>query len=481
MDGPGRTSSDILGIEVGRRTVRGVRLDQETTELTAAAECAFDPVAIGVDGIIDPSVVGSALDVLIHRLGVQDRSAVRVGMTIGPRNAGVGSGPAMAGWLEAQAANLQEPMTCSGGLGIAFVPSRSIDAAVKLAHGCGLDLVRIDLAPVAGARAIGDQVEDVICMGSGRGWQARMRDFEVLEAMENVEIDLDAPLAIVGSDNASRSIARYGWVEIGAELDQAQRLEIGQLAPAVGAAIGVAYESPANLLLGREVVCASVRPPPALAVVRDPVPEPKAATGQSAVGAVLAGAVGGPTAADEDVDLNPDLSMDHLANYELVGNGAEATLQLTKIEVDDGQRAMRPQHQAKVDPNRKPPVERAKRATPPQVDRVAPPQAEQALPPQVERAAATAGVAPGRGAPPAHAGVRVPAPEKRSAPGAATRSAQGDLWGDSVDESDPITMFSPDTEVRHMMGKRESRVGPDVLFVVLLISAIALLLAYLYV
>ena len=39
MDGPGIMSSDILGIELGRRVIRGVRLDQYRAELTAVAEC----------------------------------------------------------------------------------------------------------------------------------------------------------------------------------------------------------------------------------------------------------------------------------------------------------------------------------------------------------------------------------------------------------------------------------------------------------
>ena len=41
-------------------------------------------------------------------------------------------------------------------------------------------------------------------------------------------------------------------------------------------------------------------------------------------------------------------------------------------------------------------------------------------------------------------------------------------------------MFSPESDERHIMGKRESRLGPDILFGLLLVSAIALLLAYLY-
>ena len=479
MDGPGRTSSDILGIEVGRSTVRGVRLDQETTELTAAAECAFDPAAICVDGIIDPAIVGPALDVLIHRLGVQDRSAVRVGMTIGPRNAGVGSGPAMAGWLETQATALRESMTCSGGLGVAFVPSRSIDAAIKLAHGSGIDLVRVDLAPVAGARAIGDQVEELICMGSGRGWQARMRDFEVLEAMENVEVEADAPLSIGAMNGPSRSIRRYGWVEVSAELDQAQRLEIGQLAPAVGAAIGVAYESPANLLLGHEVLCKVAHPAPAANGQFAADVSSNGTAGVNDAGGHGPGSSGanGTAAGSTGENLNPDLSLDQFDKPLGPAQLAEATLQLAKIDPSAEPPPGVAEHQVGADVDGRLPVERVRRVPPPRTGRTP------AVAPQSGNgtAAAPEAVATRAAAQSGSVQTRTPAPARSARSAAtATRSSAHDPWGDSVDESDPITMFSPESDERHIMGKRESRLGPDVLFGLLMVSAIALLLAYLY-
>jgi hypothetical protein len=496
--------------------VRGVRLDQETTELTAAAECAFDPAAICVDGIIDPAIVGPALDVLIHRLGVTDRSVVRVGMTIGPRNAGVGSGPAMTGWLEAQATNLRETMTCSGGLGVAFVPSRAIDAAIKLAQGSGIELVRVDLAPVAGARAIGDQVEDLICMGSGRGWQARMRDFEVLEAMENAEVEVDAPLSISSKNAPPRSIRRYGWVEVSAELDQAQRLEIGQLAPAVGAAIGVAYESPANLLLGHEVRCAVVAEAPPAATTNGTAANGTAENGVASVsgnGAAVNGAVVNGTAANgvadangaaangaaahtpvdgDDEDLNPDLSLDQFDKPVGAAQLAEATLQLAKIDPSVKPKAD-PPHQVSAEADKRLPVERLKRVPPPQTGRtpaVAVPGSGSGAVAAPEPVAARAATQPGPVTPTSQPGsaqsgsaqsgsvqsgsVQAPARSRGA------RAESSDPWGEAVDDSDPIAMFSPESEVRHIMGKRESRLGPDVLFGLLLVSAIALLLAYLY-
>ncbi len=398
MAGPGTTSSDILGIEVGHRLLRGVRLDQDTTELTTAAETALGVGALSADGIIDPVVVGPALDELLDRLGVGDRSQVRVGLTIGPRNAGVGSGPAMDGWLEAQAANLRETMVCSGGLGIAFLPSRAVDAAMKLAGGIGIDVVRVDLAPVAAARAIGDQVDDLICIGSGRGWQARMREFEVLEAMENPEVDRDAPLTIVAADGRSRSISRYGWVEIAAELDRSRRLDIGQLAPAVGAAIGVAYESPANLLAGKSV-------------------EYRPAIGER------------------------NLGVDHVHGHDRAG----------AAEVDLGEATVQLTHSGSPTSG---PAQAPRSAREPRTTALSP----------LAKTARTAGTDPVQGGRPA-----------------GTTRADADAWGDDYDASDPITMFSPDTDVDHIMGKRDSRFGLDHLFGLLLVLAVVLLVAYLVV
>lgn len=379
MGGPSNTSSDILGIEVGRCTVRGVRLNQESAQLTAAAESTFGGDVVAPDGVIDPAVFGPMVDDLLMKLRVRDRSAVRVGVTVGPRNSGVGSGPTMASWLEAQAVNLGESMMCSGGLGIAFVPTRAVDAVVKLASGAGVELVRVDFAPVAAARAIGDQVEDLICIGSGQGWQARMRDFEVLEAMENSDIGIDDPLALLGPNGPPRSIERFGWVEISPQLERSQRLDIGQLAPAVGVAIGVAFESPANLLAGKTI----------------------------------------PSGLQETI---ADPALRHLAGYDLSGEGADATVRL----------------QPRPDP-------------------------------------ATGDRPEGRRTP------RTAPTTKLSPLGGGSRPTTRDpAWEASVDESDPIAMFSPDTEVHHMMGKRDRRLSIDILAGLLVVSAILLLLAYLF-
>jgi hypothetical protein len=275
MGDPRTTNPEIVGVEVARSVVRGVRVLPERNEVVAVGEVPLPPQALDRDGFIDPAAVGLALDTLLVRMGVADRSQARVGMTIGPRCAGVGSGPAMADWIEAQATQLGQPLVCSGGLGVAFAPIRAVDQAVKTAFDIGADLVRLDLAPVAASRAIGEQIDDLICVGSGRGWQARMRDFEVLEAMENPRLPPEAPVTIVGRDGSPRQLERYGWIELSVDLARSGRVDIGRFATAVGAALGVLYQSPANLLDGRVVGARPAGGPgqhPAARTGREPSP-----------------------------------------------------------------------------------------------------------------------------------------------------------------------------------------------------------------
>ncbi|MGH1493646.1 MAG: hypothetical protein ACRBK7_30325 [Acidimicrobiales bacterium] len=415
MGGP-RTISDILGIEIGRGALRGVLLNEAGAELTAAVECVVPEHAINADGVIDPLVVAPVLEELLAKLDVRDRSGVRVGLSVGPKNSGVGSGPAMVDWLETQAATLREPLRCAGGLGVAFAPSRAVDAVVKLASEAGIDLARIDFAPVAAARAIGDQVEDLICIGSGHGWQARMRDFEVLEAMENGAIAFDAPLHIVAADGQLRSISRYGWVEVSPELDQRIRLDIGQFATAVGAAIGVAYESPADLLVGKTVGCL----------------------------------------ADQQT---ADRSLEHLAAIDLT-DGAESTLQLHPRQsspAPEAQRTPRQTPTTSLSPLRR----SAAGAVAPLAARAAVREEAPVVEETVERQE------------PAVRPETVRPPESVES----VDESNSD-WEDSLHVADPITMFSPDTEVEQMMGKRDRRLSIDVFIALLVISLIALGVAY---
>ncbi|MGI9594926.1 MAG: hypothetical protein ACR2QK_02125, partial [Acidimicrobiales bacterium] len=225
--------------------------------------------------------------------------------------------------------------------------------------------------------------------------------------------------------------ARYGWVEIAPELDQSHRLDIGQLATAVGVAIGIAYESPANLLTGQAVRCA-----------------PR----QSAAATSPTDSAGGRLVGNRS--QAGDRALDHLANYELIGEGAEATLRLhPKVDGPSTGRQPTAQRTTRTAPTTAlSPLRGSSRSEPP--DRSKRPEPSPGSEPT-----APAARPPGR---------RQPA-----------RASEPD-WGNSVDESDPIAMFSPDTAVEQMMGKRDRRLSIDIFIGLLIVSAILLLLAYLY-
>jgi hypothetical protein len=446
MGGPGTTSSSIVGVELGRFALRGVTLDQDTAQITNWAECFYSVDAVGSAGIIDPMIFGPRLDELLDRLGVTDRASVRVGLTIGPRHAGVGSGPSLAGWLETQSQKLGQQMTRSGELGVSFAPSRAVDAAVKLASGAGLDLVRVDLAPVAAARAIGSQVDDLVCVGSGQGWQARMRDFEVLEAMENVRVDADQPLTMYGPDRAPRSLERYGWVEIEPGLLASRPLHLGQLATAVGAAVGVLYESSGNLLDG-----VTVGEPPA-------APAMGGSTGPKPLG-------GGLDQAMSQVDLG--------------GSGAEATLRLQRAVDDATPAPQTARREVRHPPTAKPVPSPAPTAPAPAPSPSADSASTDSRPPAVPAPQVPA--TPVAQFPPPQAPSSQAPPPQAASPRPPSQSAgerppqRASTWTDQYDESetDPITMFSPDTEVEEMMGKRNRRLSVDILLALIVLAVVA--------
>ncbi len=204
-------------------------------------------------GGLDSRALGPAVDDVLYKLGVDDRSQLVAAVSIGPEYSGVGSGPALPAWLDHQARQLGENLVCAGDLGVAFCPQRPIDTVIAICEQADITVARIDLAPVAAARLLAPGSADTITMGSGRGWRARLRDDEVLEALQNPEIDPDQPMAIIAPDGLQISVEQYHDVSVAFALAETYDLNLGQLAPAVGAAIGYVDSSPSNLLDGETI------------------------------------------------------------------------------------------------------------------------------------------------------------------------------------------------------------------------------------
>jgi hypothetical protein len=250
---------EILGLEVGRGVLRGVRLDSAAAAVVSFAELPIDdPWAFGPDGSVDPDRIGVPLEDLLDALGALRQPPAAVGISIGPRYSGVGSGPSLRNWLRDQAQRLGQDLVFAGDTGVAFAPCDAVGSVVEAVNYVGLEAARVDLAPVAGSRLL-DRPHDTIVVGSGLGWRARLRDLEVVEALEKEGVGADAPFQMLEADGAVRQLTGYRQVAVSPGL-RAAGFSPGQMAVSVGVALGIVQRSPANLLDGTVV---SHRPEPA--------------------------------------------------------------------------------------------------------------------------------------------------------------------------------------------------------------------------
>ncbi len=244
-------SRSVLGIEVGARLVRAVVLTADHRVLIGAAEARF-PNEIEQD--FDPSATWEAVREVLYQLGHLVPKSMPAAVSIGPANGGVGSGPSLPTWLEGRARFLGEDLVCSGELGLAFSPSGPISQVVDCCASHDVQLKRIDLAPMAAQRLLPRSAGGTFTLGSGVGWQAGVRSNVVLAATQSDSVSTDARL--MASSNASDALRppSFDGFPISNRLQQQFELELGQLAPAIGAAVGVIVSAPANLLDGFKVV-----------------------------------------------------------------------------------------------------------------------------------------------------------------------------------------------------------------------------------
>jgi hypothetical protein len=443
-----RRNRTVLGIEISNGVARGARLDLDRHEIVALGTVRLGSGCCDASGSLDPSVAGICLDPLLEQLQVVDRSNVEVGIAIGPRHAGVGSGPAMQSWLEAQALRLGESITVAGDLGVSFAPSRTVDAAAKSIRELGLEPARVDVAPVAAARAYGQQVDGIIRVGSGRGWQARMRNFEVLEAMESADVACDEAMSIECLDGSITRIANFGYTEIDRRVWASVTDNLGSMAVAVGSAIGVAFESSGNLLDG--------------AIVGEPnrvAPRPERPQRRE-------GELDESTLTLRGRQHNPPQPMHR-----------QQTLNLNRVEIrNEAVSVETPSDEVVLDLNASPAQVRVEPRVPaptPSHRRVEVSEPEPAddqtmslsMPARTPEPVAPAVAPPARG-------LRRPRGAKSAAADFrpttdVQMAAMADWQDEALDQTDPINLFSPQTQEDHLRG--ESRHGFGILHFLLLV------------
>ncbi|MCP4227020.1 MAG: hypothetical protein GY773_27065 [Actinomycetia bacterium] len=203
----------------------------------------------GTRGLVDQELpTRAALGAALDRLGLVNGQRVPVAVTIGFANCGVGSGPDLRGWLEEMSEELGEPIIFTGDHGISYAPTQCVEFAERLFGHAGLQLLAVELAPVAAGRVVGRLSSAAMTLGSGVAWSARILHDQVMEAFES-----DGPFdeaVHVSANGVSGPLGALAGVAVEENLCRIRRVSVAALGPAVGAALSLLRESPTNLLQG---------------------------------------------------------------------------------------------------------------------------------------------------------------------------------------------------------------------------------------
>ncbi|MGF1599331.1 MAG: hypothetical protein ACFCVK_20870 [Acidimicrobiales bacterium] len=236
----------LLGVELGRSRVRLALLDPGATVLLDAVEQPIVRVAGGPrDPVGEEQAVRLAVVAALTRLGVDE--GLRPAATIGFPHCGVGSGPVIGRWLQEFEHDLGEPLLCTNGNGVSYVPARCLDAVQQVFEAVGLNLSAVELSAVAAGRVLGRVSSAAVTLGSGVAWSARILNSEVLEAYEIVDGPLDDPLRIV-VNGIGQPVERLAGVVVDADMCRRRGVEPHRLAPAVGVARSLIASWGTNLL-----------------------------------------------------------------------------------------------------------------------------------------------------------------------------------------------------------------------------------------
>ncbi|MEM9134062.1 MAG: hypothetical protein AAF962_21280 [Actinomycetota bacterium] len=259
-------SAGLLGVELGRNKVRLSLVDPKGSEVLDVVERPIAKAGGPRDPIEQEVSTRAAVVAALDRLGLPDGSGLLAGATIGFSNCGVGSGPALQGWLESLSEELSQPLVQVGDVGISYAPARCLDFVQRVFDQSGLRLDRVELAPVAAARTMGRVSSAAVSLGSGIAWTARILEDQVLEAFEAADGPFDDALRQIGAGGelAARPIALHG-IAIEESLCRNRGVTAPALAPAIGVARGLLSREHTNLLDGRAIssaASAATTPPP---------------------------------------------------------------------------------------------------------------------------------------------------------------------------------------------------------------------------
>lgn len=237
----------LLGVEIGRTRVRLVLVDAISNSLADVIEQPLDEPGGSHHSSYQEFRIRAALEDGLDRLGGGRVEPVMVGATVGFENSGVGSGPALVDWLQSLARETGHPMVYAGHPGVSYAPFGAIDLVRRVFDRLPVRLDRVELAPVAAARVLGNIEVGRVGFGSGVGWSARILDGQVLEAFEVSDRGADDPLVVV-SEAGHHQLSTLVGVEVDPGLLRHRGVDVADVAPAVGVAIGLVSSVGSNLL-----------------------------------------------------------------------------------------------------------------------------------------------------------------------------------------------------------------------------------------
>ncbi len=237
-------SADLVGIEIGQKSVRAIVLSSDASSIVRFADTAI-PATPGLPDISE------SIQALWRELGLDLSTHVRAAVAVSHIHAGIGSGPSIESWIDSLGGDLEISLIRVGERfeGVSYFPKEFLDAIGSGFEPLGVEPDRIELAPIAAARCFAPKSTCSFTVESGVSWQARVHSGLILEAMVAETPSAHSGVAIAKGPDTGHISSIHG-LELTDELLASLRITVSDIAVAAGAARGLVERPAGNLLEG---------------------------------------------------------------------------------------------------------------------------------------------------------------------------------------------------------------------------------------
>ncbi len=228
-----KVSAKSVGLEISRNVVRAcvLGIDGALIDYAEAPRLSSQnpDSLVGVDSTI--RILWGEL-----RLGRD----VNVGVSVGSRFSGVGSGPEMHGWLDSLEAKIGQKVARVGtpNSGISYAPLLYIQEVKSLFVDVVNSVSLVEVAPISVARVLGYSMKASYEFSSSVAWRARVHSGVVLEAVASRHGSSTSFVQVTSTDGVARPIANLSGYYLDEKILAQHSLTLSKLAVSLGAAIG---------------------------------------------------------------------------------------------------------------------------------------------------------------------------------------------------------------------------------------------------